>query len=127
MTAQAIYETQSHPKPPLHKSVDLREQNFGLAEGQPWILSSDKGMSIEEKIFPIPIGREAKFPEGESLNDLSERTSKAVQELILPWICEADKADSDGDVHIAVVSHGLCISEVSFGCRICDTIIMMCD
>ena len=114
MTATAIYNAQSEPKPPFHISQDLREQHFGIAEGQPWVIQSDEGLNVEKKIFPVPFGRVEKFPEGESLNDLSDRTTRAVKELILPWIRDVKKTygKKEGEAHIAVVSHGLCISEV---------------
>lgn len=123
-TAQAIYGAQSEPKPPFVVSEDLREQHFGVAEGEKWVTHSDSGLDVEKKIFPILTGRDAKFPEGESLNDLAERATRAVNELILPWVWDAEKTygKEEGEVHLAVVSHGLCISEVCRGhlCRWCS-------
>jgi broad specificity phosphatase PhoE len=50
-------------------------------------------------------GRNEKFPEGESLKDLEHRATEAVAECILSHLHE------DG-AHIAIASHGLCISEL---------------
>ncbi|KIJ54823.1 hypothetical protein M422DRAFT_24719 [Sphaerobolus stellatus SS14] len=113
MTALAIYEAQPEPKPALYATKDLREQHFGIAEGEPWVIQSDEGLNIEKKIFPVPFGRVEKFPEGESLDDLAVRATRVINELILPWIWDAEKTygKREGEVHIAVVSHGLCIYE----------------
>jgi broad specificity phosphatase PhoE len=62
-------------------------------------------------MFPVPEGRKEKFPEGESLDDLRDRARQAVKELIFPIIRDAVKEEKEG-VHVALVSHGLCISEL---------------
>lgn len=51
-------------------------------------------------------GREEKFPGGESLDDLASRAEDAIAECIVPHLRAGD------DLHIAMVSHGLCISEL---------------
>jgi broad specificity phosphatase PhoE len=63
-----------------------------------------------EGTFPTLLERTEKFPEGESLDDLGRRASQALQELIMPHVWKAAREGRKG-VHVAVVSHGLCISE----------------
>lgn len=84
-------------------------------------------------IFPVLKGNAAKFPEGESLDDLglfvsllvleplttnrdavtfiADRAEKAINELVLPHIRTA-ALEGHKNVHIALVSHGLCISKL---------------
>ncbi|KAF8583352.1 phosphoglycerate mutase [Ramaria rubella] len=113
-TAQAIFDAQSEPRPAFIVSPDLREQHFGIAEGESWSMSVETTLDIERKVFPILVGRDAKFPGAESLNDLAIRANRAVEELILPWIWDVERGFGKGEaeVHLAVVSHGLCISEL---------------
>lgn len=113
-TAKVILDAQSEPRPSFVVSGDLREQHFGVAEGEKWIIHSDSGLDVEKNIFPILSGRDAKFPEGESLNDLADRATRVVNELVLPWVWDTEKTygKEEGEIHLAVVSHGLCISEV---------------
>jgi broad specificity phosphatase PhoE len=93
----------------------LKEQNFGIAEGNKWALQRQPGLSDEEHwakgIYPVPHERKEKFPEGESLDDLRDRAREAVKELIVPIIRDAVKEERES-VHAALVSHGLCICEV---------------
>ncbi|KAF9467774.1 histidine phosphatase superfamily [Collybia nuda] len=108
-TGQAVHSGQAH-KPPFTVNPKLREQHFGIAEGHPWVSSPlPANMSMEElfskNVFPVLEARDAKFPEGESLEDLARRAEEAVRECIIPHIKE------DG-AHIALASHGLCISEL---------------
>lgn len=114
-TAEAIRDAQSEPKPPLIPSPLIREQHFGIAEGRPWLLNAKPELSLEEHIaqgiFPVLHHREEKFPEGESVNDLAQRADQAIRELVLPHVWSAAREGSKG-VHIAVASHGLCISEL---------------
>jgi broad specificity phosphatase PhoE len=109
-----LHKKQPVPQPPLITSEDLREQHFGEAEGQPWTMLADPGKSLAqhmaEGIYPAMTERNEKFPTGESLNDLEKRAEKAIQELIMPHIWKAAKDGRKG-VQVAVVSHGLCISE----------------
>lgn len=59
----------------------------------------------DKGIFPVLSGgRNVKFPEGESLNDLARRAEEAIAECVLPHI--------QSDSHIVIASHGLCISEL---------------
>jgi len=98
-TARAIHATQPQPQPPLVLAPDLREQHFGIAEGHSW-LARDGNPKV--KVFPALSGRDDKFPGAESLNDLRRRAERALDELILPWL-----GGPAGDVHLAVVSHGV--------------------
>jgi broad specificity phosphatase PhoE len=107
-TGQAVHAGQAH-KPPFAINPKLREQHFGIAEGHPWVLQAPDNVSMEElfskNVFPVLEARDAKFPKGESLEDLARRAKEAITECVLPHIQE----DS---VHIAIASHGLCISEL---------------
>lgn len=113
-TAQAIVASQPSPKPPLTLSPDVREQHFGVAEGKPWRVHLESGVTREEHyakgIFPVIYDREDKFPEGESMNDLAARANRAVWEIVVPYVKE--DAENGTSAHIAIVSHGLCISEL---------------
>ncbi|KAF8510068.1 phosphoglycerate mutase [Hysterangium stoloniferum] len=113
-TAKAIFDAQDEPKPSFTVSPDLREQHFGIAEGEPWVIEREVNTNSAEKVFPTLQGRDAKYPEGESLNDLSKRTNRAAMKFILPWIWDTEKTygKKEGEVHLVVVSHGLCISEL---------------
>ncbi|XP_006463453.1 hypothetical protein AGABI2DRAFT_120270 [Agaricus bisporus var. bisporus H97] len=112
-TALAVLRHHAEPKPPLVVTPKLREQHFGVAEGQPWTIDVYPGKSIEELskegIFPdlTSKGRDLKFPEGESLNDVATRVEEAIKEFIIPHVFAKDQAA----VQIAFASHGICISE----------------
>ena len=73
------------------------------------------GLSLEEhfarKLFPVLPSRAHKFPEGESLDDLAARAKQAVDDLLLPYVWSAARGGDHG-LHVAIVSHGLCISEL---------------
>lgn len=66
-------------------------------------------MSMEElfenKVFPALEARDARYPQGESLDDLARRAEEAIRECVIPYIHQ------DG-AHIAIASHGLCIGEL---------------
>lgn len=115
MTAQAVHDAQRESPPPLTTSLLLREQTFGVAEGNPWITEMQPGLSLEDhfarKLYPVLHSWVHKFPEGESLDDLAARANKAVDDLLLPHVWSAARA-GDQELHVAVVSHGLCISEL---------------
>jgi broad specificity phosphatase PhoE len=70
-TAQQIHRQQPDPKPPLTLSPLLQEQHFGKAERQPWT-----GTAGGKGFFRQP-GRDFKFQNGESLNDVRVRAEKA--------------------------------------------------
>ncbi|KZT09136.1 phosphoglycerate mutase-like protein [Laetiporus sulphureus 93-53] len=114
-TAQAVRDAQKEPHPSLTTSLLLREQYWGVAEGKPWSLQYEAGLSVEEHfardIYPVLRERHQRFPEGESLDDLAERAQQAVDSLMMPYVWQAMKAGDKG-IHVAIVSHGLCISEL---------------
>ncbi|KIY63913.1 phosphoglycerate mutase-like protein [Cylindrobasidium torrendii FP15055 ss-10] len=101
-TAQAIFERQPAPTPPLVTSELLREQHFGEAEGT----------SFVKRIFPdVNLSdRSARFPGGESKNDLWERAERVLDEILLPLL----DSDTGETSRIAVVSHGLFIKEMIY-------------
>jgi broad specificity phosphatase PhoE len=120
-TAQAILTAQPAPQPPFIVSPDLREQHFGLAEGEPWTYDPSAQVDVERKIFPVLHGRDEQYPQGESLNDLALRATRAIDDLVMPWVYSPDNYGKPGGaVHLAVVSHGLCISEVRSCSPPCD-------
>ncbi|THU92555.1 phosphoglycerate mutase [Dendrothele bispora CBS 962.96] len=119
-TGQAIYDAQPDPKPAFIVTPDIREQHFGVAEGNPWTYHHPPDKTAEELItegiYPVLYERHEKFPEGESLDDLQERAERAVKECVMPHLEEIQKKDDVGDDHpnrhIVMTSHGLCISEL---------------
>lgn len=115
MTAQALHDSQKAPRPPLTTSPLLREQHFGIAEGKPWVMTQEPNLTLAEHfakgLFPVLYGRTEKFPGGESADDLACRAEQAIQEMVLPYVRQATEQGADG-VHVAVVSHGLCINEI---------------
>ncbi|KAI5117444.1 hypothetical protein M0805_005823 [Coniferiporia weirii] len=113
-TAQAILSAHAEPKPSFTVSPDVREQHFGVAEGNPWSMRTDPGLSREELyargVYPVIYDRDEKFPGGESLADLQARAERAMEDIVMPHVWSA--ARSGESAHVAVVSHGLCISEL---------------
>ncbi|KAJ7892773.1 histidine phosphatase superfamily [Mycena olivaceomarginata] len=111
-TGQAVLKSHSAPKPPFISDKRLREQHFGIAEGQRWVIETPPNKTFEELyadgIFPVLKGRDEKFPEAESLNDLARRAESAIADCVVPHLAAA----AEGDIHIAIASHGLCISEL---------------
>ncbi|OSX59928.1 hypothetical protein POSPLADRAFT_1075385 [Postia placenta MAD-698-R-SB12] len=114
-TAQALRDAQKEPQPPLTTSPLLREQYFGVAEGKPWVYEMEPGVTLEEYyargVYPVLTGRSQKFPEAESLDDLARRAEQAINGLVMPYVWQAARAGEKG-IHVAIVSHGLCISEL---------------
>ncbi|KAJ3722027.1 phosphoglycerate mutase-like protein [Lentinula guzmanii] len=112
-TAETILNHQSEPHPPHVKSLLLREQYFGIAEGKPWSKRLNNGLSLEEHyeqgIFPHLPRRSDRFPGGESRDDLAARAERAIDELLMPHILSTEEQEY---VHIAVISHGLFIREI---------------
>lgn len=102
-------------RPKLVSSPLLKEQNFGVAEGQKWTQQREPGLTNEEHwargIFPVLDGRKEKFPEGESRDDLRDRAERAIKELVVPTIKNAMKEKKE-EVHVALVSHKACIGEL---------------
>ncbi|KAG1885204.1 phosphoglycerate mutase [Suillus subluteus] len=115
-TAQAVLDAQPTPKPPHDFTIaQIREQSFGAAEEhQPCIREPGKTLEAHfaEDIYPILYESEkhVAFPGGESMEDLTRRAERAVREVVLPHVVNV--ARSGRDEHIALVSHGLCISQV---------------
>lgn len=114
MTAQAIHGKQlADPKPRLIASKLLREQNFGRAEGKPYV-KARKDLSLQEHftqdLYPHLHSRHESFPDGESIDDLAQRAKGVMEEILLPYVWR-EEPDSTEEVHVAVVSHGLFIRE----------------
>jgi len=114
-TAQALYDAQREPKPTFDSSELIREQNFGVAEGKPWSYDPNPNLNLEEEIaegvYPVPHGNDEKFPEGESMNELAQRAKEAIAALVLPHVWQTAN-EGKTSIHVAVVSHGLCISQM---------------
>ena len=114
-TSRAVFNAQPEPKPSFTVSPLIREQHFGVAEGHSWQMHQEQDLSLEEHfakgIYPVLFGEDEKFPEGESSNDVSNRARQAINELVMPQVWEAARTGKKG-VHIALVSHGLCISHL---------------
>ncbi|KAM6494797.1 phosphoglycerate mutase [Amanita muscaria] len=133
-TALAVQRHQPLPHPLLISNPDLREQHFGIAEGRKWTedspaidaaaASPDPESAVEkvinelaaQSIFPVIPTTTNKFPDGESLNDLARRAERGLKECVLNHLSEyfqpSDGISSTDDYHVAVASHGLCISEL---------------
>ena len=62
-------------------------------------------------VYPMLYRNDEKFPGGESINELAQRANTAITAFVLPHVWQAAKEGKTG-VHIAVVSHGLCISQM---------------
>ncbi|KAJ7100251.1 phosphoglycerate mutase [Mycena belliarum] len=109
-TGQAVLAAHQSPKPPFTADMRFREQHFGIGEGQPWVIETPPNETLEDLykrgIFPILRSRDGKFPEGESLDDLARRAEQAIAEFVVPHLAAGK------DLHIAIASHGLCISEL---------------
>ncbi|KAF5379134.1 hypothetical protein D9615_005858 [Tricholomella constricta] len=107
-TGKAIHESQSH-NPPFAVNPKLREQHFGHAESNAWALRIPEGQTADSlmanNIYPVLPTRADRFPEGESLEDLARRAEEAIAECVMPHVGETG-------VHVAIASHGLCISEL---------------
>lgn len=117
-TAQRLHTAQKQPELTFIESELLKEQNFGIAEGKAaeWVsggqVDVDPQLLYAQGVFRRPQGRSAKFPEGESSDDLARRADRAVNELFMPIIWKAFREGSRQ--HVAVVSHGLFIGEAIF-------------
>ena len=92
---------------------NLREQHFGIAEGHHWTqrsVTSNKtlGELYEEGIFPELEDRDARFPQGENLNDVARRAETVIRDCILPHLFDKSQ---DG-AHVGLASHGICLAEL---------------
>lgn len=115
-TAVALLNGQPDPKPSFKVDRDLREQSFGDAEGSPWLMRQIPDKSLDDHFkdgqYPILFNRNERFPNGESLNDVAARAERTINDLVLkPYLSPAISSGVE-DIHVAVVSHGLCISEL---------------
>ncbi|KAG7094984.1 hypothetical protein E1B28_005781 [Marasmius oreades] len=112
-TAEAVRDANQHPPSTIIQNPKLREQHFGIAEGNSWesAIPREAYSTLEEGfangVFPVLTGRDEHFPEGESLNDLARRAGEAIHECVLPHL-----QGGNPDGHILLASHGLCISEL---------------
>jgi broad specificity phosphatase PhoE len=64
-------------------------------------------------LYPEFISEDEKYPGGESVVDLGERSKKAITELLLPHVWKAAKEGSI-DTHLAVVGHRRCLYEMIY-------------
>ncbi|KAG8681296.1 hypothetical protein FRC08_015725, partial [Ceratobasidium sp. 394] len=81
-TARAIYDAQPDPKPSFTITRLIREQGFGDGEGKPWNPAPGSEWSQPE-------GRDGKFENGESLNDVARRGDKFFEQHLAPILNEA--------------------------------------
>ncbi|KAF8442827.1 histidine phosphatase superfamily [Boletus edulis BED1] len=114
-TAVALLNDQADPKPSFKVDRDIREQCFGDAEGHPWMLSRISSKPLDDHFrdgqYPVLFERHEKFPDGESLDDVAVRAERFIRDHVLkPHLSRAISGVED--IHVAVVSHGLCISEL---------------
>ena len=78
---------------------------------------STRDVNLEEEmakgVYPVLSRHDEKFPEGESIDELAQRANKAIAAFVLPHVWQAAKEGKTG-IHVAVVSHGLCISQMIY-------------
>lgn len=112
----ALLDGQPEPKPSFKVDRDLREQSFGDAEGQSWLMRRIPNKSLEDHFrdgqYPILFERNERFPNGECVNDVAARAEHAINDLVLKPYLPRAISSGDQDTHVAVVSHGICISEL---------------
>lgn len=115
-TATALREAQYYPKPPLTTSPLLREQYLGEAEGKEHRTVREPDLTLEEHfaqgLYPLIWERHLKFPGGESRNDVEDRANQAIDELLMPYVQDTINMGL-AESHIAVVSHGRFIREIT--------------
>jgi broad specificity phosphatase PhoE len=114
MTAKALQNAQSDPKPSIETSLLLREQHYGMGEGRRYDVRREPHLSLADHFakgkFPPLRGRAERFPDGESLEDVAARAEEAIEQLMIPYVRKAAREGTD-EMHIAFVSHGLFIGE----------------
>ncbi|WVR03515.1 hypothetical protein IAU60_000506 [Kwoniella sp. DSM 27419] len=96
-TAQQIHKNQPEPRPEHITSTLLREQHFGDGERKPF---GESGGWVRKS------GRDFKFPNGESLNDVRARANEAIRQFIEP-ILEGCRGQPPSSRHVVVVAHGI--------------------
>jgi len=64
----------------------------------------------EEGTFPELEDRNARFPQGEIINGVAHRAEIVIQDCILPRLF----GKSQDGAHIAIASHGICLTELIF-------------
>lgn len=88
----------------------LREQYFGLAEGQSWRSGYATSANAHHN-------RGYKFEAGESLEDVHARAREVLKRCVVPWIVTAAQhrgpRGAEGE-HVVLVAHGIMISELLF-------------
>ncbi|ORY88465.1 histidine phosphatase superfamily [Leucosporidium creatinivorum] len=109
-TAKNVHkQNKTNPPPPLTVSPLLREQFFGLAEGEPW----DAGR-FSSTHLPWEDHRKFKLaPHAESLNDVGRRADWVLREFVLPHLLLAEQEGTE-DQHVVLVAHGIWLSEMMF-------------
>ncbi|KAF8606805.1 phosphoglycerate mutase-like protein [Ceratobasidium sp. AG-I] len=103
-TALAIHSGQPDPKPPLTVTQLIREQHFGEAEGKPWMGGQGQTQWAQ------PAGRDGRFKDGESLDDVGRRGDEFFEKFLAPLVKQA-AGKKAGEVNVVVVSHGIAIAE----------------
>jgi len=112
LTAEAICNAQSDPRPTLQPSILLREQKYGSGEGKRWDGRRIPGLAMDEHykrgVYPALQSRLEKFPGGESLNEVAERAEEVIDHILGPYIWD----ETCDKVHIVIVSHGIFLAEL---------------
>ncbi|KAJ8517928.1 hypothetical protein ONZ45_g4923 [Pleurotus djamor] len=105
-TAKALHTFQPSPPATIVVNPKLREQHFGVAEGNPWTFNRDPNKTLEEHfkngVYPV-LEKHEKFPGGESIDDLAKRSEEALLETIFSHL--ETHGDTDNEFHVAVTSH----------------------
>ena len=78
----------------------LREQYFGLAEGQSW----KSGFATSSGSYH---NRGYKFEQGESLEDVHERAQEIIKRVVMPWLVKSAKNSDGRKEHVVLVAHGI--------------------
>lgn len=78
----------------------LREQYFGLAEGQSW----KTGFATSSHSYH---NRGYKFEQGESLEDVHARAQEIIRQCVMPWLVKSAKNSDGRKEHIVLVAHGI--------------------
>ncbi|KAF4617707.1 hypothetical protein D9613_006108 [Agrocybe pediades] len=113
-TAQAVLARQGECNAvPFRELPLLREQNFGAGEGMKFS-KMEKNLSIAAHFakgkFPALYTREAKFPGGESLDELAERAEVVISDIITAEVLK--EHESNRQRTVAIFSHGIFIAEL---------------